>query len=113
MTARDRNLVLPPPGRGHFSLLSDMVTKSQQMMIDDGLPVGCAISATERKAAWRGIKVKPIADVPAKRKELDPGTVALLREQAAAAKQKKREAKAARKEAAIIKQRRKVKRDGK
>jgi len=89
-----------------------MRTVSQQMMIDDGLPPACIMTPEQRAASWKGKRPSKIKDTaPAKRKELDPGTAALLKEQAAEAKRKKREAKAARKEKAIINKRRKVRRD--
>lgn len=87
-------------------------TASQQMMIDDGLPPGCLMTPQQRAEAWRGRRFRKIKETPpAKRKALDPGTAALLKERAAEEKRKKREAKAARKEKAIINKRRKVRRD--
>lgn len=87
------------------------LTVSQQMLVEDGLPPGCLISQAERAEAWKGKRLAKVKNAPpAKRKELDPGTAALLKEKAADEKRKKREAKAARKETAIIKKRRKAKR---
>jgi len=67
-----------------------MVTKAQQMMIEDGLPAELAtISDAERKAEWKGVKLTKPKDLKVPTKDEDPATKALRKELAAAEEQKK------------------------
>lgn len=67
-----------------------MVTKAQQMMIEDGLPAELAtITDAERKAEWKGVKLTKPKDLKVPTKDEDPATKALRKELAKAEEQKK------------------------
>lgn len=67
------------------------LTSSQQMMVDDGFPPEAIIPQDERSAAWKGRNLTKPRDLKAPRKDEDPATKALRKEQAAAEATKKAE----------------------
>ena len=69
-----------------------MITRAQQMLIEDGLPPELALATeAERKAEWKGVKLTKPKDLKVPAKDEDPATKALRKEIAAADEKKKAE----------------------
>lgn len=89
-----------------------MITKAQQIMIDDGFPESGFVAPADRQADWKGRKLTPskfFVDKKTSAKPTDPGTLEVLAIEAAKAKAKLKAKKAAQKEARLAQQRRKTK----
>lgn len=69
------------------------LTRSQQLMIADGLPAAAIISPEERRKAWNGKRLRPTKSMSfaAPKKDEDPATKALRKELAKAEERKKAE----------------------
>lgn len=90
------------------------MTPMQEIMLQDGCPVGCLLTEEERATAWKGKRLTTLGGfkVETNSKPTDPGTIEFIREREAAARAAAKAAKQARREAAIIRQRQRASHKG-